>query len=344
MDPGSELLVAGAPGSPYTRKMLAVLRYRRIPYRYVIDTKTIESLPEPRVQLLPVFYFPRADGTLEPMIDSTAIIRRLDTEYGPRPVAPACKALSLLDALVEDYADEWLTKAMFHYRWTYEADIRKAVEILPVWFHGPMDDDVRLARGRAFAHRQIGRLRYVGSNPVTGVAIEAGFLRLIDILERHFAMHPFLFGSRPTAADFAVHGQLSQAALFDPTPHALVMRRAPRVLAWTIAMDDPSGLERDDLFHVEDLPGTTIELLHEVGATHARLLVANAKALAASQATFGTTIDGRPWNQATFPYHGKCLATLRAAHDALDPLDRRRVAAVLQPTGCSALFQETISH
>jgi hypothetical protein len=27
--------VAGAPGSPYTRKLLGLLRYRRIPYRYI---------------------------------------------------------------------------------------------------------------------------------------------------------------------------------------------------------------------------------------------------------------------------------------------------------------------
>jgi hypothetical protein len=30
------ILLSGVPGSPYTRKMLAVLTYLRLPYRYLI--------------------------------------------------------------------------------------------------------------------------------------------------------------------------------------------------------------------------------------------------------------------------------------------------------------------
>jgi glutathione S-transferase len=71
------LVLKGLPGSPYTRKMLALLRYRQIPYRLILEglfTGSVDVLPKPKVELLPTFYFPDEHGQLEAVVDSTPII------------------------------------------------------------------------------------------------------------------------------------------------------------------------------------------------------------------------------------------------------------------------------
>ena len=331
------ILVVGAPGSPYTRKMLSVLRYRRLPYRFVSDSRIAQSLPQPRVRLLPIFYLADGDELL-PVTDSTPIIRRLDAQFQSRPISPADPALAFLDALIEDYADEWVTKAMFHYRWVFPADIRKSSTILPNWFGPPLDDELLALTGDAFAERQIGRLSYVGSNAVTAPVIESSFVRLVDLIEDHLKGHEYMFGGRPTAADFALYGQFTQLALFDPTPMAIVDDRAPRLVAWTIAMEDRSGVEDSALMRIDALPSSINALLAEIGRTYAPLLLANAQAIAAGHDIVRTKIDGCSWEQPTFPYHVKCLDILRAHYDALPPEARMGIDALLSGTGCASLF------
>jgi hypothetical protein len=47
----------GVPGSPYTRKMLAYLRFRHIGYELLIGNQADDlGLPQPKVGLLPTFY------------------------------------------------------------------------------------------------------------------------------------------------------------------------------------------------------------------------------------------------------------------------------------------------
>jgi len=227
------IALSGAPGSPYTRKMLGVLRYRRIPYRFLPPSgPALAGLPQPKVPLLPTFYLPDEAGALQAVTDSTPIIRRLEREHAGRSVIPSDPALAFLDELIEDYADEWLTKAMFHYRWSYEADIAKGAAILPCWRGFTIPDEELAARGAMVSERQIGRLRYVGSNAVTGPVIEASYRRFLTAFEAHLRRLPYLLGERPSACDFAVFGQLTQLAEFDPTPMALTLETAPRVTAW----------------------------------------------------------------------------------------------------------------
>ncbi len=336
----SPLLLNGLPGSPYTRKMVALLRYRRIPYRLVPSSTPLPGGPQPRPPLLPTFYLPGADGVPQAVTDSTPLIRRFEAEQAGRSVIPTDPALAFIDALLEDFGDEWLTKAMFHYRWTYPADIRNAGQILACWRGAPQDDAQLAQTAQAVSSRQIPRLRFVGSNPVTQPVIEAGYVRVLQALEDHLRQHRFLMGARPGAADFACYGQLTQLAGFDVTPMALALQHAPRVCAWTMLTEDLSGIEPADAdwLDASPLPSTLQALLREVGRLYAPLLLANAQALADGQAELHTQVDGQAWVQQAFPYQAKCLAWLRRDHAALPPEARARVDAALAGTGCEALF------
>ena len=66
------IALLGAPGSPYTRKMLGVLRYRRIAYRFLVrGSPELKGLPTPKVALLPTFIAAASlgDGTLRSLLD-----------------------------------------------------------------------------------------------------------------------------------------------------------------------------------------------------------------------------------------------------------------------------------
>lgn len=332
----------GAPASPYTRKMLAVLRYRRIAHELLTPPMAMaRGMPRAKVPLLPTFYLPDAAGVIEAVTDSSPLIRRLEAEHPGRSVIPTDPALRFLDMLIEDYGDEWLTKPMFHYRWHYAADIRRAGQTLPYYRAITQSPEKAAENAKAFSERQIGRLRFVGSTEETAPVIEASYERLLKLLDAHFARYPFLMGKRPGAADFAVFGQLTQLTGFDPTPSALAYEIAPRVPAWTHLMEDLSGLtpEECDWLSADAVPETLRDLLSEIGRTYVPVMLANARALAAGEAEVVASVDGAPWRQQAFPYQGKCVRWLREAYAALDAVARGRVDAALAGTGCEPLVR-----
>jgi glutathione S-transferase len=339
--PTTRLKLRGAPGSPYTRKMCAVLRYRHIPYRLIIQgSREDHGLPEPKVHLLPTFFLPGADGREGAVVDSTPLIRRFEREFSGRAIVPPDPVVAFLDLLLEDYADGWLTKAMFHYRWAYAADTAKAAAILPRWSRIDAPEERVSGLAKMFVERQVNRLWVVGSNATTGPVIEASYRRFLELFDAHLAQQPFAMGRRPGAADFGMYGQLTQLALFDPTSEALTLQAAPRVYAWVMVMDDLSGLDPGDADWItRDAVAETLRaLLAEVGRVYAPFLLANAAALATKAPRVECTIDGKPWVQQPFPYQGKCLQWLRQAHAALGPAERAAVDRVLAGTGCEALF------
>ncbi len=336
------LELLGAPGSPYTRKMLAMLRYRRIPYRMLWGSHRSppQGYPAPKVKLLPTFYFPTDAGGLEAAVDSTPITRRLEREYQGRAVIPEDPELSFYCELIEDYADEWLTKAMFHYRWRHKADRENAGPMLIFWSDVSAPTELAETAIAEITKRQYDRLYVVGSNDMTAATIEDSYLRFLDIFENLLKVRGHALGRRPSSADFAIFGQLSQLGVVEPTPSAVMGQRAPRVRAWLDRIEDLSGFEPadGDWFTAAEARTALAPLLGEIGRVYAPFLRANAEAGAAGKDDFEAQIDGRPWTQPTFPYQIKCLQSLRSAYGDLPADVKRAVDPVLKDAALDVLF------
>ena len=342
------LVLAGQYGSPYTLKVRGVLRYRQIPFRWVLRDSKWDDIPKPPVPIIPVVVYPNADGSHgEATVDSSPQIMRLESERTERSLVPTDPALAFIDALIEDYGDEWVTKAMYHYRWAYQDDIDKAGHLLPLSRDLQMNSDQMQQSYDFITARQIGRRELVGSTELNQPIIEGSYERLLDILTQLFATDDFLLGDRPGRGDFGIFGQLTQLVKWDPTSVAVATKRAPKVVNWVERMDDLSWLpvEGDQGWaSLDELPEATQLLLAEIGRTYAPFMVANADALVAGATEVACDIaavdgaGGSTYRQGPFKYQGKCLQWLREDYVALASDDCSRVDAALAGTGCEVLF------
>ncbi len=150
-----------------------------------------------------------------------------------------------------------------------------------------------------------------------------------------------MLGDRPGRGDFGLYGQLTQLVRFDPTPIAIAVEVAPKVINWVERMDDLAWLPvaDDGWASLDALDPATLDLLSEIGSTYAPFMVANAKALMSGADEVVCEVAGSEYRQAPFAYQGKCLRWLRADYEALALADRERVDAVLAGTGCELLFE-----
>ena len=342
----NKLRVIGATMSPYTRKMLALLRYRHIPYQIIwadIDQKLSElGIEKPKPILYPVFLMPDENGKEIATTDSTPIIRSLEGMYEGRSVLPDNPALAFINYLLEDFGDEWCTKYMFHYRWTNERDINEAKFKIVYSNMVSAPSDAAGEFAEMFSQRQIGRLFWVGSSDMTAPLIEESYKRFLALMDKHIEVQPFLLGTRPSSADFAAFGQLTQLVAADSTPREIAHDISKRTVSWIDLMEDWSGLDPDNSGwnDPDNLPDTLIDLLQEVGRTYVPTMIANAKAAMAGEQEWSCELDGATWQQPVNAYQAKALGWVREEFEKLDATNRNRVRTVLDNTGCEALVED----
>jgi len=332
----SNFEVIGVSSSPYTAKMRAVLRFRRIPFIWRCTYPQFDpDFAYLNPTLMPVVFFP--DGKARD--DSTPIILELESVApGYRSVRPADPVLDLYSLLIEDMADEFLTKILYHYRFDAEADRSFATNWVMDDTYSALTNTELRAKAYAFLGRQLSRAGLVGATKENAAVFQRAFALLIEALDPMVARDAFLFGSRPSLGDFGLFGQLDTLCS-DPTPSAMIRARAPRIEYWTRRMQDLSGVEGS--WQQSDQPSPSVlALLRMAGTSYLPLLSANSEAYRNEEESYEVKVDGGTLQHPTFRYHAKCYRALRDAYSRLSDDDRKRAAPVLRETGCLRFLDE----
>ncbi len=324
--------IHGGLGSPYSMKMRAIFRYRRIPYIWKqIDGMAGDIFKHVKAPVIPIIQFP--DGSWHN--DSTPMLFALERRHAERSIVPPDPAQAFLATLLEDMADEWGTKAMFHYRWYRARDQKQMSEWLAFDRLAGHGRDTIEKSAQAFRARQVARMALVGCTPQNAPIIEESAAAILKLFDAHVTQEPFLFGTRPSLADFGWLGQLSQLAV-DPTPDDLMREIAPYTFRWLMNLDDASGIEGEWRDPAAPLSAGVKALLKMAGEIYFPFLRANAAAFEKSEPTFTVTLLGRPYTQGAFRYQQRCLWDLREAYKALDTAAKTTLDPLLEEANCLA--------
>jgi len=332
--------------------MRAVFRYRRIPFIWkpqsLLGTQIFDShFPNLRARVIPVII--RPDNSYAN--DSTPLILELEQKFKFRKILPQNSGLAFLTLLVEDFADEWLTKVMFEGRFHTEKDARFGArwQLLQFGADTGIEGDSQTEDQPSptilkkvadqFASRQVSRRkRIVGHDWAAG---EKCLRRVCEIItDMVIDGQPFLFGNYPTVADFGLYGQLRQLVT-DPFP-ARIMAEYPIAYAYVWKIDDLSGYVTtvDTPERPESIAPAVVEILRLASKTYIPFMMANSQALKNGEHTVAVDIfDGEyKHSQPPFKYQGLCLKTLTDQYNMLQGEDLVFVNKVLDETGCLDLF------
>lgn len=227
-------ILYGVPHSLYTGKVRCYLRNQGIAYQ-----ERPTSHPDFAARIVPVLgrsiipVLETPDGQI--IQDSIDIIDYFESQGVPYPVYPVTPLQRALGVVIEYFGGQALRKHAMHYRWTYLQEQERFLRHAFVSGSGEEVADMVMGRMQSY-------LPPLGVTEPTIPLIEASYIKLLDTLEGHFAVMPYLFGGRPSIGDYGLVASLFAHLGRDPVPAHIMRQRAPRVCRWVERMNAP-GLD-----------------------------------------------------------------------------------------------------
>lgn len=347
--PAPEYVVHGVRPSYFTRKITGYLDYKRLGWWLSPDAGAI---PAARAAGwnggIPAIRTPEG----EMIWDSTAVILHLDRVHADRPVSPPDPTIRFLDFVLEDFADEWLYRHAVGSRWMFEENRTVAsweiardasyVSTVPAELAARMSEPPPPPSIGA-VHDFVSEAM-TGSLPRLGVSAEnidgwmsdslRGWQRVLDA---HLRVSPYLFGRRPSLADFALFGGNMAHFINDPYCRRLTEENGPEIVAHTQALATSREREFGDWAPPGEISETLIALLAETGRQYLPW-VAQATRRGSATVSFA---DGSTAEIATTPFLSEARGVLLARY-----LDARsdELDAVLDDAGILTFFADHVEE
>jgi glutathione S-transferase len=289
------------------------LRLKRLPIVEVRENlRNREQVLKARTgrTMVPVVITPAAEALNE----STHITRTLEIACPTPALRPADAGRRGLDALLEDYADEWVVRVMLASRWLHEPDAEQNRTVIAADMTcGASEVELGVAK-EIFPQGITATLPPMGATRETLGFLLDDLIGLITDLDTLFETHRFLGGAEPTVADLAFYGQLNQIRR-DPTGRAMVGDPARPHGRWLADIErradgNPAEFTGDAAPDVDAMA----PLVQRIAQTYLRFAVANARALEeAPKGPLAVLLaDNVPFQAARAGYNRKCLQALLA--------------------------------
>jgi len=339
-----EYIIYGAELSPYSVKVRSYFRYKEIPHQWITrDASTQKEFEKhAKIKVVPQVLTPEGDA----LQDSTPIIQKLETKHIDKTITPKDIDVAFISRLLEEYADEWAVKQMFHYRWRYPEDQEYASERFGVLFVPAWAKKIPLLNlllkkifANTFKKRMKSRLWVIGSNKTTEGVIEESFSNLLNLLDKHLETRAYLFGSRPALADFALWGQVYNAWT-DVTGKKIIEADSPNVKRWIDRMLEPK--KEGDFEQWASLEDTLMPILvTEVAQTFLPWVAANNEAIKNGDDRLSITLNSKPFEHkvtSVQKYHAKSFTALLSEYS--DIPDKNKLNELLKEAGILSFLEE----
>jgi glutathione S-transferase len=198
--PDSVHRLYGVPHSLYTGIARCYLRTQGIEYLELpTGHPDFASRIMPTIQRSIIPVLEATDGTI--VQDSLDIIDHFEGQGVRYSAYPQGLLQSVLGVIIAYYGTQALLPHAMHYRWTYRDQQEGFLRDQFAAGIGPDMADKIMSRMNSY-------LPQLGVTDHTIPEIEASFEQLLGSLNSHFAEHPYLFGGRPSLADYGLIGPM----------------------------------------------------------------------------------------------------------------------------------------